>query len=268
MPGQIYFLKFKRRNPKPGEDPYSPGTIVIGIDGFRALASRTGQLSGIKRGIIRNQKGECVGGWADVYRKDWDHPAHLEVSLKEYADPYKDTWKDMPESMIQKVAEVAALRMAFPEALGGIYSQEEMDQAKRKEREVESTIHNQPHRAHIENRKPSDAQLKRLFAISKANGFTTEELKEVLAKDYGHESTKDLTLDEYNDLCSKIEAKTIPTEKKTESDEPKYFIPPDSLPDLDIFENTQGSEPAAKSPDKGQELPWKKYLDQDPRMVK
>lgn len=144
MPGQIYFFKFKKRNPKPGEDEYSPGTIVVGVDGFRSLAQRTGLLSGIRRGVIRNAKGECTGGWADVYRKGWDQPAHLEVSLKEYADPWKDAWKNMPESMIQKVAEVAALRMAFPEALGGIYSHEEMDQARRQEREVESSVQTTP----------------------------------------------------------------------------------------------------------------------------
>lgn len=272
MPGQIYFLKFKKRNSKPGEDAYSPGSIVIGIDGFRALASRTGNLSGIKRGVIRNQKGECIGGWADVYRKDWEHPAHLEVSLKEYADPWKDTWKDMPESMIQKVAEVAALRMAFPEALGGIYSQEEMDQAKRKEREVESSfVHNQSPRVNPENRKPSDAQLKRLFTIAKTHGYTTEELKEILLTDYGHESTKDLTLDQYNELCFRMESKTFVVEKKTESDEPKYFIAPDSLPpseNFESFQNSQVSEPVAKVLTKEQELPWKKYMDQDPRMVK
>ena len=35
----------------------------------------------------------------------------------------------MPETMIQKVAEVHALRMAFPDELGGLYSDGEMDQA-------------------------------------------------------------------------------------------------------------------------------------------
>lgn len=257
MPGQIYFLKFKRRNTKPGDDPYSPGTIVIGIDGFRALASRTGQLSGIKRGVIRNAKGECIGGWADVYRKDWSHPAHLEVSLKEYADPWKDTWKDMPESMIQKVAEVAALRMAFPESLGGIYSQEEMDQAKRKEREVESTVHKITVPT-VEHRKPTDAQLKRMFAIAHNNGFSNEELKEVLSTDYGHESSKDMNLNEYNDLCLKLEAKTI--QKKTHSSEPKDFIDAEAKPEVfDNFQNSQ-SEPIIGEP-KLEDLPWKKYLE-------
>src|SRR5690606_26643744 len=38
-------------------------------------------------------------------------------------------WKDMPEHMLAKVAESQALRKAFPEDAGGIYSAEEMGQA-------------------------------------------------------------------------------------------------------------------------------------------
>jgi phage recombination protein Bet len=184
MPGQVYFLKFGT----------APGTIVVGIDGFRARAQRSGKLSGIKRGVIRNEQGVCTGGWADVYRKDWDHPAHIEVSLAEYNDPRRQTWKQMPESMIQKVAEVAAIRMAFPEELGGIYSQEEMDQADRGKtvKNVESEIGDTT---------PSLAQIRRLFTIAAEAGVTQERLKEILLSDYGKSSTKDLTMKEYNELC-------------------------------------------------------------------
>ena len=40
----------------------------------------------------------------------------------------------MPETMIKKVAEAAALRMAFPNELGGVYTQEEMAQAENERR--------------------------------------------------------------------------------------------------------------------------------------
>jgi phage recombination protein Bet len=231
MPGQVYFLKFGS----------APGTVIVGLDGFRARALRTGKHAGTKRGVIRNAKGECIGGWADVYRKDWEHPAHIEVSLAEYADPRKQTWKTMPETMIQKVAEVAALRMAFPEELGGVYTSEEMD------RQGDTTVM-QAETHQRTNLKPSQAQIARLFAIGKSNGFTTDEIKEILLKDYGHDSTKDLTIDEYNDLCSKLEAKTIAQEPKP-APQPTEPEPPKPL--------------AAER----QELPWEKYLD-DPMMVK
>lgn len=121
-PGEIYFIKYNDN---------TPGNIVIGIDGFRSKAARTNKLKGIKRGIIYNKEGHCVGAWAEVYREGWDVPAREEVALHEY-NTGKAMWAKMPETMIKKVAEAAALRMAFPNELGGIYAHEEMDQAERK----------------------------------------------------------------------------------------------------------------------------------------
>jgi phage recombination protein Bet len=117
-PGQIHFVKYGT----------GPGSIVVGIEGFRSLAARTGMMNGTKRGCLKDDKGNLLGGWAEVYRKDWQFPARAEVSFAEYTTG-RGPWSKMPESMIQKVAEVAALRMAFPDDLGGIYAQEEMHQA-------------------------------------------------------------------------------------------------------------------------------------------
>lgn len=286
MPGQIYFLKFKKRNPRPGEDAYSPGSIVIGVDGFRALASRTGQLSGIKRGVIRGHKGEAIGGWADVYRKDWDHPAHLEVSLKEYADEYKDTWRDMPESMIQKVAEVAALRMAFPEALGGIYAQEEMDQARRKEREVQSSVQDskpaaaqvvKPAQKPIEDQRPPHQklvtrdQISRLFAIAKEKAiYNKDELKHWIINTFEFPETFSLTQitqQEYQDICKQLE--TVIVEKPAADSFENFQTPQNSQirePGADEDQDPKPLPAAGKNPS---ELPWTKHLPkEDPRMVK
>lgn len=123
--GQIYFVKYGN----------SPGTIVVGIDGFRSRAARTGKLSGIKREVIRDEKGQCIGARCTVNRSDWDNPAIEEVALSEYSTG-KAMWAKMPETMIKKVAEAAALRMAFPDELGGTYAREEMDQAEENDRRV------------------------------------------------------------------------------------------------------------------------------------
>lgn len=117
-PGQVHFIKYGS----------NPGSIVVGIDGFRVKAARTGKLVGIKRGAIRDEAGKLIGAWCEVYRKDWTHPAREEVSLAEY-NTGKAMWAKMPETMIKKVAEAAALRMAFPDDLGGMYAEEEMQQA-------------------------------------------------------------------------------------------------------------------------------------------
>lgn len=125
---QIYFIRRKQRR---GDRWVDIGTIQTGIDGFRLIANRTGKLKGIERGVNRDEKGK-ISAWARVWRTDWSQPAYEEVTLDEYKG---DTplWQRMPEQMLKKCAEVAALRMAFPEDLSGLYSHEEMDQADKSE---------------------------------------------------------------------------------------------------------------------------------------
>lgn len=129
-PGQIHFVKYGT----------SPGSIIVGREGFRSRAARTGKHTGTKLGVLRDEQGRCIGAWCEVYRADWTHPAREEVSLSEY-NTGKAQWAKMPETMIKKVAEAAALRMAFPDELGGLYVREEMDQAEEepKARDVSST---------------------------------------------------------------------------------------------------------------------------------
>ncbi len=117
-PGQIHFVRYGS----------SPGTIVVGIEGFRSIAGRTGKLSGIERGVNKDADGKVIEGWAKVYRSDWQHPACETVPMAEY-NTGKAMWAKMPETMIKKVAECAALRMAFPDDLGGVYESAELDQA-------------------------------------------------------------------------------------------------------------------------------------------
>lgn len=124
-PGQIFFIKYGT----------GPGTIVVGREGFRVRASKTGKHTGTKVGTIRGEKNEVIGAWCEVYRSDWQHPARAEVFLSEY-NTGKSQWAKMPITMIQKVAEAAALRMAFPDELGGLYLREEMDQAEPEMRTV------------------------------------------------------------------------------------------------------------------------------------
>lgn len=201
MPGQIYFVKFGN----------NPGSIIVGLEGFRAKAHRTGQLNGIKRGKITDDDGNLVGAWADVYRKDCLHPFHEEVALHEYADTRKPIWKNMPETMIKKVAEVAALRMAFPDDLGGVYIAEEFHKA---EKDIPNDpgspqINQNPKvitQPHMVVNRPTEKQLKRLFAITMKAGITVDELKDKLLQKYKLTSTKELTLGQYDELCKEIES--------------------------------------------------------------
>lgn len=122
-----------------------PATIVTGKEVFTKRAARHPQFAGQDAGVIATDSagaviersgaavfpGETlVGGWAKVYRADRKVPTCMAVTLAEYAKvnargELQKNWRDMPATMIRKVALVQALREAFPEQLQGLYSEEE-----------------------------------------------------------------------------------------------------------------------------------------------
>jgi phage recombination protein Bet len=74
----------------------------------------------------KHPRGELVGAYALVWRKDWRHPAYAWADWREYGRPNTRTedgkpkgsprapWRRFPSAMIEKTAEVNALRQAFP----------------------------------------------------------------------------------------------------------------------------------------------------------
>ncbi len=102
-------------------------TAFVTIDGLFAIGNRTGRLDGFESGH-REESGDTVG-WCRVYVKGFSHPVYTEVLLSEFRKPgtngRKTNWDTMPKYMIKKVAEAHALRRAFPEVIGGLYSEEE-----------------------------------------------------------------------------------------------------------------------------------------------
>lgn len=115
-PGQVHFVKYGN----------NPGTVVVGIDGLRARAQKTNKLRGVKRGVIKDEHGRLIGAWAEVYVAGWEVPIREEVPLYEF-NTGRGMWTKMPETMIKKVAEGHALRMAFPDVCGGLYTDDEID---------------------------------------------------------------------------------------------------------------------------------------------
>ena len=125
-----------------------PATIVTGKDAITKRAMRNPKYAGQKAGVVifHEESGELeyrngslvmdgeklVGGWAKVYVKGYEVPIEVAVSYQEYVGTKKDgtvnsQWATKPATMIRKVALVQALREAFPEDLGGMYSSEEMN---------------------------------------------------------------------------------------------------------------------------------------------
>ncbi|MCC5894865.1 MAG: phage recombination protein Bet [Alkalibacterium sp.] len=94
-------------------------------DGFDAgiIVERENDLVEIE-GAVKLSKDKLIGGWAKVYRKDRDKPIVVKISLEEFGKG-QATWKAMPLNMIRKTAIVNAMREAFPDNVGAMYTEEE-----------------------------------------------------------------------------------------------------------------------------------------------
>lgn len=65
----------------------------------------------------------------------------------------------------------------------------------------------QPPQSRQQKKQLSDKQVKRLYAIANSSGFTTEDVKKVLMKDYNKTQAADLTKQEYEEICDRLQKK-------------------------------------------------------------
>lgn len=125
-------------------------SIVVSKEVFIKRAMRNPAFNGMVGGIIvHDQNGDIreregsfylddqeklVGGWCKVYLKNIDWPIYKSVRLQDYEGRKNDgtpntMWASKGATMIAKVAQMQALREAFPEDLAGMYAQEEIIEA-------------------------------------------------------------------------------------------------------------------------------------------
>lgn len=123
-------------------------TTVIGIDGQRAIAMRTGLYAGCEQVEMTYKKDGtpdyCVFKVKKIvgtYIADFiSPPVYFEESVQtvdEYIGEYPNSkksgkkipnpiWSKRPKGQLSKCAEGMALRMAFPDELGGVYNDAEI----------------------------------------------------------------------------------------------------------------------------------------------
>ncbi|HJG95079.1 MAG TPA: phage recombination protein Bet [Enterococcus faecalis] len=123
-----------------------PAQMITGKEAFMKRAERQKSYNGFKAGIVVfNSKGEIeeregtiiidgkeqlLGGWAIVFRKDRDNEYKVTINFDEFAKrksngELQSTWQSMPANMIRKSALVNALREAYPDQLGAMYTEDE-----------------------------------------------------------------------------------------------------------------------------------------------
>jgi phage recombination protein Bet len=137
--GQIHAVR--RYDGRAGRDVMS---IQTGIDGYRKLADETGLVEWVEGPEFTGDGREWVGVWLEeappaaarftVKRKDRAREERRVALWREYVQKKGDgtvtkMWATKAATMLGKCAEALALRAAFPERLGGIYTADEMDQA-------------------------------------------------------------------------------------------------------------------------------------------
>jgi len=134
---QIYSVQFGKSR-----------TVIVSIDGFRAIASRNPEYAGQTTTLFCGKDGVWSEIWlgesskaeypfaakVGIYRTGYTEPTYAIAKWDSYVQKYtsgiiSDMWKKFPELMLGKCAEALALRKAFPNDLSGLYSNEEMSQA-------------------------------------------------------------------------------------------------------------------------------------------
>lgn len=171
---QIYAMVFNKDKPEKRQM-----SIVIGIDGYRATASRCGDYRpndkptefvyrdelrskanplGIESASVQVYK-HAHGDWfpvlgtaywdeyAPVVDWEWGEKRGEKVPVEPYLDP-KTMWPKMPRQMIEKCATAKAIRAGWPETFGGIYDEAELDQMKT----LDLSPHEWAERAGVEDR--------------------------------------------------------------------------------------------------------------------
>jgi phage recombination protein Bet len=167
----------------------NPASIITSRAAIQKRADSNPDFEGVELGVVvanaqgtvEHRPGEAcykvlgeqlLGGWARAYRKG-RKPYYSEVPLAEYSTG-KSNWQKMPGTMITKVAEMHALRGAFPQEFQGMYSSEEMDQAQQQPaQQVRATVEATPN--------PEDiAQLKAMTEELAGMGYDTDATKRYL----------------------------------------------------------------------------------------
>lgn len=164
--GKIHFMKIGDKV-----------SVITGIDGFRSLAARTGKYKGQTPILYSDEEGNWSELWmkktppfackVGVINSNFENPVYY-IALWSENSKRGGQWDKMPSHMLAVRAQCHALRMAFPDELGGIYGEEEMYQEKNDAKQKEDIIDVPPQKTKYITGQP------RIFITEKIRVITEE----------------------------------------------------------------------------------------------
>jgi phage recombination protein Bet len=178
---EIFFWKIKG---KP--------TIMTSRDGYLKIADRHEEYNGLVSDVVRENdsfrrkaqgidheygtnRGDIIGAYALVYRKDREYPVYVFAPFQEYFAGTR-VWTKYPSAMILKVAESMALKRAF--TVSGLVTAEEMDVQRLNEKDKEK-----PRRLYAEKKNKSDENEDKAIDIKSELSEREKEIKELIGSD-------------------------------------------------------------------------------------
>ena len=126
-PEQFYLMmelaKKYRLDPFAKQIWATPMGVIIGRDGWLAIAHGTGKFDGMSTEFSYDKNGKLMSSTTTVWRKDMSHP-FVETARMSNFDKGTQVWKQFDHEMIQKCSERKALSKAF--CITGLYSDAEL----------------------------------------------------------------------------------------------------------------------------------------------
>jgi len=216
--------------------PSKKGGIVpvVGVDGFVSMINRNPGFNGMD--IEFSEEVTTIDGakecpaWCEVkiYKKGIERPIVVREYLDEvYCPPkggYPGPWQTHTKRMLRHKTIIQAGRIAF--GITGIYDPDEANRIIESEittpvsskpsvkepqalpeTPAQETSSTEPPQEDKKSNPISEAQVKRFYAIAKPNGYTEDDIKQVLSDELGIASAKDIQREEYDDIVERFKTK-------------------------------------------------------------